>query len=79
LDAGATLNLPLTASAPFHPPLAVQPVALVDDQVMVALLPWVMELGDIAIVTVGAGAVTVAVPSILTQVAWYRLVPSFET
>jgi hypothetical protein len=37
----------------------VQDVALVDDQVTVALWPTVIEVGATAMVTVGAGAVTV--------------------
>lgn len=56
------LKVPLVASAPLHVPLAVQDVALVEDQITVALWPMVIEVGDTAIVTVGsAGALTVNV------------------
>jgi hypothetical protein len=59
---GLTLKVPLVASAPLHAPLAVQDVALVEDQVTVALWPTVIEVGDTAIVTAGSGgAVTVKV------------------
>ena len=59
LAVGVTLNVPLVASAPLHEPLAVHEVALVDDQVTVAVWPTVIELGATAMATVGAGAVTV--------------------
>jgi hypothetical protein len=49
---------PLVASLPDQPPEAVQEVALVDDQVSVALLPLVTVLGAALKVTVGAGEVT---------------------
>jgi len=45
---GATETLPVVALAPVQPPVAVQAVALVDDQVRVTLPPLVMlvELAD---------------------------------
>ncbi len=46
---------PVVASLPDQPPEAVQLVALVEDQVNVALLPLVTVLGDALKVTVGAG------------------------
>jgi hypothetical protein len=53
---------PEVASAPDHAPLAVQLVALVDDQVRVLEPPLVTLVGLALIVTVGAGgAVTVTV------------------
>jgi hypothetical protein len=58
---GLTLFVPLVASAPVQPPLAVQEVALVLDQVRVELAPDAMVVGLADRVTVGAGAtVTVA-------------------
>ena len=49
------------ASVPLHAPLAVHDVALVDDQVTVALWPTVIEVGDTAIVTVGTGGAAATV------------------
>ncbi len=49
---------PLTALAPDHAPEAVHEVALVDDQVKLALLPLVIVLGLAVKATVGAGGVT---------------------
>jgi hypothetical protein len=49
---------PLTALVPDQAPDAVQELALVEDQVKVALLPLATVLGLAAKVTVGAGAVT---------------------
>jgi hypothetical protein len=49
---------PLTGIAPDQAPEAVQAVALVEDQLNVALLPLVTELGLAARLTVGAGAAT---------------------
>jgi hypothetical protein len=54
-------SLPLVALAPDHAPEAVQPVALVDDQVSVELAPLAMACGLAAIVRVGAGGLTVTV------------------
>lgn len=48
--------VPLVALVPFQAPLAVQVVALVEDQVMVEPLPLVTDVGDAEIVTVGTGA-----------------------
>ena len=62
---GVSVAVPLVGSVPLHAPLAVQAVALVEDQVSVALPPSVMVAGSTARVTVGAGAaltVKVAVP-----------------
>jgi hypothetical protein len=52
--AGVTDCVPLVASVPVHPPLAVQLLALVVDQVKVALWPSVMVVGATENVTVGA-------------------------
>ena len=49
---------PLTGLAPDQDPEAVQAVALVADQVSVALLPLATVLGLAASVTVGTGCVT---------------------
>jgi len=46
---------PLVGRAPVQPPLAVQEVALVDDQVSVALAPAVIMPGLAESETVGAG------------------------
>jgi hypothetical protein len=47
--------VPLTDFAPDHAPEAAQAVALLADQVSVALLPLVMALGPTLRLTVGAG------------------------
>ena len=58
---GLTLCVPLVTSAPVQPPLAVQEVAFVLDQVRVEVLPEAIVVGLAESVTVGAGAtVTVA-------------------
>ena len=58
---GLTLCVPLAASAPLQPPLAVQEVAFVLDQVRVEVLSEAIVVGLAESVTVGAGAtVTVA-------------------
>lgn len=49
---------PLIDFAPLQLPAAVQALALVEDQVNVALLPLVIEVGLAEIATVGAGGVT---------------------
>ena len=63
---GVSVAVPLVASVPLHAPLAVHDVALVEDQVTVAVCPTVILVGETLIVTVGAtGAaftVSVAVP-----------------
>jgi hypothetical protein len=46
--------VPLVASFPVHPPLAVQLLAFMVDQVKVALCPSVMVVGATVNVTVGA-------------------------
>ena len=53
--------LPLTGMVPLQPPLAVQAVALVEDQLNVEPLPEVTVLGVLVKVTVGAAAATVTV------------------
>jgi hypothetical protein len=65
---------PLVERGPLHPPLAVQDVALLDDQVSVELSPPAIDSGSAASVSVGAGgAVTltvtlsVTVPPLPTQ------------
>ena len=77
--------MPLVASAPLHAPLAVHDVALVDDQVRVALDPRIIGLGETEIVTVGAaGALTVSVaealplPPLPVQVKVYVSEPAAE-
>jgi hypothetical protein len=63
--AGETLSVPLVPSVPVQPPLAVQAVASVLDQVSVDEPPESMVVGLADNVTVGAGpeifTVTVAV------------------
>ena len=59
--AGVTLSVPLIASAPVQPPLAVQDVAFVLDQVRVELPPEEMVVGLADSVTVGAAGFTVTV------------------
>ena len=59
--AGVTLSVPLIASAPVQPPLAVQDVAFVLDQVRVELPPEEMAVGLADSVTVGAAGFTVTV------------------
>ena len=57
---GVTVAVPLVVCVPLQPPLAVQLVALVEDQESVAFAPTVMLVGATEIVTVGCGgAVTV--------------------
>src|SRR5688500_207976 len=48
-------SLPLVALAPLHPPLAVQPVAFVDDHVSVVAAPATTDVGFAVSETVGAG------------------------
>jgi hypothetical protein len=50
--------VPLTALVPVQPPLALQEVALVADQLKVADVPLAIVLGLLAKVIVGAGCVT---------------------
>jgi hypothetical protein len=52
---------PLVDFAPNHAPEAVQPVALVDDQVRVEAAPFATTCGFAPIVTVGGGGATVTV------------------
>jgi hypothetical protein len=78
---GPVDSVPLTALAPAHAPEAVQPVALVDDQVSVALAPLATVCGLAPIATVGGGGVTVtsadceALPPTPVQVSEKALVP----
>ena len=58
---GVTPSVPLIASAPVQPPLAVQEVAFVLDQVRVELPPEEMVVGLADSVTVGAAGFTVTV------------------
>lgn len=58
---GVTLWVPLVALLPVQPPLAVQEVALVEDQVRVALWPETMLVGEAEKETVGAAALTLTV------------------
>ena len=58
---GVTPSAPLIASAPVQPPLAVQDVAFVLDQVRVELPPEEMVVGLADSVTVGAAGFTVTV------------------
>lgn len=58
-DSAPVVKLPLTACAPFHPPLALQAVAFVDDQVSVLVEPAATAVGEAVSVKVGAGVVTV--------------------
>ena len=58
---GVTPSAPLIASAPVQPPLAVQEVAFVLDQVRVELPPEEMVVGLADSVTVGAGATVTVV------------------
>ena len=52
---GPVLSLPLVAFAPLQAPLAVQAVALVDDQLSVLAWPLSTLDGSAVRVTVGAG------------------------
>ncbi len=52
---------PLVPKVPLQAPVAVQEVALVDDQVSVELEPLAMLVGLAARVTVGAGESTVTI------------------
>ena len=64
---GVTPCIPLTASVPLQAPLAVQLVALAEDQLRVELLPRTRLAGLAAMVTVGnGGAVTVTVAVLVT-------------
>jgi hypothetical protein len=63
--------LPTVGCAPLQAPLAVQLVALVDDQVSVDAPPLATVVGDAPIVTVGAGVTAVTV----TVADWLPLPP----
>ena len=75
LVVGETLCVPLVAFEPLQPPLAVQEVALVLDQVRIEERPETIAVGLAERVAVGAGrTVTVAlagalVPSVPVQVS----------
>ena len=58
-DNAPVVKLPLTACAPLHPPLALQEVAFVADQVSVLVEPAATAVGEAVSVNVGAGIVTV--------------------
>ena len=58
---GLSLWVPLVACVPAQAPLAVQEVALLEDQVSVALCPSVIEVGLTESVMVGVAALTVNV------------------
>jgi hypothetical protein len=64
---GVSLAVPDTGSVPLQAPLAVQALALVDDQVSAAAAPTVTEVGLTVMVTVGAGA---AATVVTMTVAW---------
>ena len=61
---GVTISVPLVACVPIHAPAAEHAVALVEDQVSVAVFPSTTEVGATAKVTVGAGAVTVTLTAV---------------
>jgi len=68
---GDSLCVPLVVSVPVQPPLAVQEVALVLDQVRVALLPDVMVVGSAAKLVIRGAApagFTVIVAVLVTAV-----------
>ncbi len=65
--------LPEVALVPDHAPLAVQPVALVEDQVSALALPLVTLAGLALIVTVGAGVVAAVT---VTVVDWAAVPPA---
>jgi len=68
---GVSVAVPLVASLPLHAPLAVHPVAFVEDQVSIALPPRVIVAGFTEIRAVGAaGAFTVSVAD------WFALPPA---
>lgn len=58
VSAPVDLEPPVAAMAPDHAPDAVQDVALLADQVIMALLPLAIVLGLADRLTVGAGMVT---------------------
>ncbi len=62
-----TVWLPLVASVPLQLPDAVQPVAFVETQVKVAVLPTTMELAEAVKVAVGVGAVTSSVTVVAAE------------
>jgi hypothetical protein len=63
---GKTLSVPLAATAPVQPPLAVQAAALVLDQIRVEERPETIAVGLAEMVVVGAGrTVTVALADAL--------------
>jgi len=62
-DEGETDVVPDSALAPLHAPEAVQLVVLDEDQVMLAVVPRVIDVGETLIdaVGTGSGSVTVSV------------------
>jgi len=82
LAVGFTVCEPLIASAPLQPPDAVQPVAPVEDQVIVVELPTTMEVSASVRVGAAGGAVTANVTALaadapieLVQSSEYVLMP----
>jgi len=69
------LQLPLVASLPVHPPEALQLVALLEDQLSVAVDPLLTVVGVADKATVGAGA-TGALTVILKGASELELTPS---
>ena len=68
VSTGKTLSVPLAATVPAQPPLAVQEVALVLDQVRIEELPETIAVGLAERVAVGAGrTVTVALADALVE------------
>ena len=65
--AGVTLCVPLLACAPLQPLLAVQLVALLDDQLSVALWPSVIEVGVAEMFTVGGGGLVTSKAAVATK------------
>jgi hypothetical protein len=65
---GETVCVPLVASVPLQLPLAVQLVAVGEDQVIVAVLPTAIEVADSVKVGVAGGAsVTVKLTEVVVE------------
>ena len=69
------LELPLVDSPPLHPPEALQPVALLEDQLSMAVDPLLTVVGLADRATVGAG-ITGALTAILKGASELELTPS---
>jgi hypothetical protein len=76
---GETTSVPLGASLPVQPPVAVHAVALVLDQVSVDVPPAVIEVGLALSVTVGGAAPDVTVTVTEDEDADVVLVPLHES